>query len=91
MRRAVFDDLHDFVAGRMIGAHLPNWREAYELRDRGSTFVRARITRDIYEAAAPVPTAVVTEPSAEFLREVRMLVTRSIQDNGGELQISSVA
>ncbi|MCB1436957.1 MAG: hypothetical protein KDJ46_07280 [Rhodobiaceae bacterium] len=91
VRRAVFNDLHDFVAGRMIGAHLPNWREAYELRGRGSTFDRAREIRGIYEAAAPVPTAVVTQPSAEFLRDIRALVTRSIQDNGGELSMSSVA
>lgn len=60
-------------------------------RGRGSTFDRAREIRDIYEAAAPVPTAVVTQPSAEFLREIRALVTRSIQDNGGELRMSSVA
>ena len=90
VRRAVFNDLHDFVARRMIGTHLSNWRGAYELRGHGSTFVRAREIRNIYQAAAPVPTAIVTEPSAEFLRDLRLLVTRAIRDNGGELCLSSV-
>lgn len=91
VRRAVFNELHDFVAARVIEGHLPQWREAHDLRGRGSTFVRAREIRDIYEASAPVPTAVVTEPSIVFLRQVRALVHRSIEENGGELRVSSVA
>ncbi|MBC6440691.1 MAG: hypothetical protein GDA49_09860 [Rhodospirillales bacterium] len=80
IRQAVFTDLHDLVPERMIAKHLPDWREAYERRDRGSTSVRAREIRDIYEAAAPVP----TEPSDEFLRDIRALVSRSIRNNGGK-------
>jgi hypothetical protein len=91
IRRGVFATLHEFVADRLVERHLPDWRGAFTYSGKGSTFDRARDIRDIYEAAAPVPGVVVTRVSVQFLKEVRSIVHRAVEDNGGQLELASVA
>ena len=91
IRRGVFATLHEFISNRLIEKPLPDWRGAFAYSGRGSTFDRARDIRDIYEAAAPVPGVVVTQASVEFLREIRNIVHRAVEDNGGQLELASVA
>jgi hypothetical protein len=91
IRREVFATLHKFIADRLVEKHLPDWRAAFSYSGRGSTFDRARDIRDIYEAAAPVPGVVVTQVSVQFLKEIRSIVHRAVEDNGGQLELASVA
>jgi hypothetical protein len=91
IRRGVFATVHEFVADRLVERHLPDWRGAFTYSGKGSTFDRARDIRDIYEAAAPVPGVVVTQVSVQFLKEVRSIVHRAVEDNGGQLELASAA
>jgi energy-coupling factor transporter ATP-binding protein EcfA2 len=91
IRRGVFSSLHDLVAERLIDRHLPSWRTAFGYSGKGSTFVRARHIRDIYEEAAPVPGVVVTQVSVQFLKEIRSVVHQAIEKNGGQLELAAVA
>jgi hypothetical protein len=43
--------------------------------------------RGIYDAAAPLPDAVMTQDSAKFLKEIRDIVTSAIEENGGRLEL----
>lgn len=90
VRRAVSTVMHDLAMRRLVQAHLSEWRKAFdgpEYRGPGSTYMRARTIRDIYEEAAPQPDAAMTMSSANFLREVRQIVTSAIEANGGEVQV----
>jgi hypothetical protein len=88
IRQGVFATLHQFIADRLIEAHLQDWRAAFNYSGRGSTFDRARDIRDIYEAAAPVPGVVVTQLSVQFLRDIRNIVHTAVEDNGGQLELA---
>jgi len=92
VRQMVDVALHDLAVRRMIETHLAQWRTAYdEFRGTGSTRRRAATIHGIYDAAAPLPDAVMTTPSAAFLAEVRRIVGSAIEANGGELRLSEAA
>jgi hypothetical protein len=78
IRQQVDKDLHKLAAERVIEEQLEGWRRAFELKGKGSTSDRARELRGIYEEAAPVPSAVITEVSADFLAEVRRIVDAAV-------------
>ncbi len=78
IRQQVHKDLHKLGTQRIIEEQLEGWRRAFELKGKGSTIDRARELRDIYEEAAPVPSAIITEVSADFLAEVRRIVDAAV-------------
>ena len=84
IRRQVFSQLHHLATRRVIKGHLKQWRGAWVYRGAGSTFERARDIRHIYEKAAPVPSVTMTEPSVQFLKEVRGIVQGAVEDSGGK-------
>ena len=88
IRRAVSTEMHQFALQRLVEEHLAEWRDAYDLRGRGSTFVRARTIRGIYDEAAPIPDAVMPPPSKQFLAYVRRIVTVAIDGSGGEVRLT---
>lgn len=88
IRRAVSTEMHAFALQRLVEQHLKEWREAYDLRGTGSTFVRARTIRGIYDEAAPIPDAVMPPPSKQFLVDVRRIVTGAIEGSGGEVRLA---
>lgn len=90
VRRAVSAAMHTLAAHRLVKAHLEDWRTAYDYRGTGSTFQRARAIRGIYDDAAPLPDAVMPPPSKEFLKEVRRIVTRAIEREGGEVRLHDI-
>jgi hypothetical protein len=45
----------------------------------------------IYDAAAPLPDAVMTSPSVAFLAEIRKIVRHAIEENGGKMRLSEAA
>lgn len=92
IRRMVDVALHDLAVKRLVEAHLAEWRKAYdEFRGPGSTQLRAVAIHGIYDAAAPLPDAVMTQPSAVFLAEIRSVVVSAIRANGGDVRLSDVA
>lgn len=87
IRRQVWESLNEVALRRLVQDELDSWRTAYRFAGPGSTFRRARTIRCIYEAAAPIPDAVMQPPSKAFLRETRELVTSAIEDAGGEVRL----
>ena len=88
IRRTVSTEMHEFALRRLVEQHLAEWRDAYDLRGTGSTFVRARAIRGIYDEAAPVPDAVMPPPSKQFLADVRRIVTAAIDKSGGKVRLT---
>ncbi len=94
IRQVIEVALRDLAVRRLVQNHLTDWRTAYdgpESRGPGSTFRRANAIHGIYDAAAPVPDAVMTEPSAAFLGEIRRIVTSAIEGCGGEVRLIEAA
>jgi hypothetical protein len=94
IRQVIEVALRDLAVRRLVQDHLANWRTAYDgaaSRGPGSTFRRAKSIRSIYDAAAPLPDAVMTAASAAFLGEIRQIVTSAIEASGGEVRLSEAA
>jgi GTP-binding protein EngB required for normal cell division len=90
IRQVIEVALRDLAVRRLVQNHLTDWRSAYDgpaSRGTGSTFRRATAIQGIYDAAAPLPDAVMTEPSAVFLGEIRRIVTSAIEASGGEVRL----
>lgn len=85
VQRAVFSRLHEFVEERLLGIPRKKWTEAFEYKGRGSTRVRAKAIRTIYDESAPIPESAYDPRSEEFLRDVRLLVHEAIGEGGGKL------
>jgi hypothetical protein len=94
IRQVIEVALGDLAVRRLVQNHLSDWRAAYDgpgSRGTGSTFRRASAIHGIYGAAAPVPDAVMTEPSAAFLGEIRRIVTSAIEACEGEVRLIEAA
>jgi hypothetical protein len=92
IRQVVDDRLHDLAVERLVAAHLTEWRTAYdEFRGTGSTRRRALAIQGIYDAAAPLPDAVMSSPSAAFLADIRRIVTSAIEATGGQVRLTEAA
>ena len=88
IRQMLNAELHEVAVRRIVETHLPKWRAAYdEIRGKGSTHLRAVAIHGIYDAAAPLPDAVMTAISKGFLDEIRRLVVQAIKDNGGKVSL----
>lgn len=88
IRRIVSTQVHECALERLVGKHLVDWREAYELRGRGSTFDLAQTIRGIYDEAAPIPDVVMSPASKRLIAEVRRIVTEAIARTGGEVGLA---
>jgi hypothetical protein len=94
IRQMIEVSLRDLVVRRLVQNHLSEWRVAYDgpaSRGTGSTFRRANAIHGIYDAAAPVPDAVMTEPSVAFLGEIRRIVASAIEACRGEIRLIEAA
>lgn len=69
----VYSRLHVLIGERLFHDHLSEWVEAYAHRGTGSTKVRAREIRGIYETAAPVPGETPAPDASSFLDDIRGL------------------
>jgi hypothetical protein len=91
IREVIEVQLGDLAVRRLVEQHLPDWRTAYDgpkATGAGSTFRRANAIQSIYDAAAPIPDAVMTTPSALFLAEIRRIVTSAVESTGGQVRLS---
>jgi hypothetical protein len=94
IREVVEVQLGDLAVHRLVEQHLPDWRTAYDgprSTGTGSSLRRATAIQSIYDAAAPIPDAVMTTPSALFLAEIRRIVTSSVESTGGQIRLSAAA
>jgi len=82
---AVFKDLHEMAPNRLLTAHLPGWAVAYGRSGPGSTSVRTKDMREIYDLAVPIPTDRVREEAMVFLDEVADLVARAVSKSLGRM------
>ena len=79
IRQRVNTQCLPLVSRRLVQEQLETWRNAFELKGKGSTFTRAQKIRDIYEDAAPIPSAAMTDVSAQFMAEVRRIVFSAVE------------
>ncbi len=93
-KQVVFDTFADAIARRMLALatrrvwkqKAPEWRDAYDKRDRGSTFVRAEIIgRQILTSAAPVPDLTPSLDRNQFLHDVAEEVRQTAEECGAVL------
>ena len=86
IRRSVFVRIHVLVNQRLITARSGDWRVAYEFRGRGSSFSRARVLGQIYEAAAPSVSSAMDEWTQQFFDEVTEIVVDAVRESGGSVK-----
>jgi energy-coupling factor transporter ATP-binding protein EcfA2 len=92
IRRIVTVQLLTLTRKRLIEAELTEWRDAYNKESgTGSTYRRAVRIAGLFDRAAPVPGAVMTDSARGFLGEVAAVVTSAIQTVGGQLKGKSLA
>ena len=94
-KQSCFDAFADNLGRRLLALctrrvwheRAVQWREAYDKRGNGSTFVRARIIGDeIYEPAAPIPDVTPSPDRNQFLREVIVEVEGAAQETRAILE-----
>lgn len=90
IRQRVYTGVHALAERRLVNQHLDEWRSAYDLLGKGSTFDRAQEINSIYERGAPVASTVMTKFAADFVQEMRGLVHQAILEGGGRLEAQVV-
>ena len=83
IRQKVFGTLHDLSTERLIRNHITGWVVAYDYRDKGSTKLRAKDIRAIYESGAPVPAEMPGKDANALMLDVRGLVKDAVTASGG--------
>jgi energy-coupling factor transporter ATP-binding protein EcfA2 len=92
IRRIVAARLLTLTRERLIESELGEWRDAYSKESgTGSTHRRAVRLRGIFERAAPLPQAVMTDAARSFLRDIVNLVGSAIQTVGGQMKARSTS
>lgn len=86
IRKSVFIRLHDLAESRLADAHRPDWRGAFDVAGRGSSYRRAEEIERIYEEAAPVISSAMSEPARSFLHSLHRLVRDAVNDAGGQFR-----
>ena len=90
IRQQVYTGLHSFAERRIVAQYLDEWRSAFDLRGKGSTFDRAQEINGIYERGAPIASTVMTKFATDFVQEMRAMVHQAIVDGGGRLEAQVV-
>jgi hypothetical protein len=83
--REIFKKLHVFVSEILFVNKVSEWNHAYSHSGYGSTRVRARGIKDIYDNAAPIPGEIPSVDSNKFLSEIRALIRTGIESGGGKI------
>jgi hypothetical protein len=85
IRQNVFEMLHDFSTARLVQSHIADWVRAYDHRGSGSTRLRAKDIRALYEVSAPVPSEMPGPDANTFMLDIRYLVRDAIKASGGSV------
>lgn len=81
----VYSRLHALIKDRLFHDQVHAWGTAYAYRGEGSTKLRARDIRNIYETAAPIPGETPSSEANQFLDVVRDLFRDAVKTAGGEV------
>jgi len=81
----VYSRLHTLIKDRLFHNQVHAWGAAYAYRGTGSTMLRARDVRDIYETTAPIPGETPSSDSNHFLDIVRDLFRKAAQAAEAEI------
>lgn len=79
-----FSRLHSLANRRLFIDHVAEWGGAYRHAGTGSTRLRARDIRDLYEDAAPIPGEVPEPESTELLDGIRSMFTEAAEIAGAK-------
>ncbi len=82
-RRIVAARLQRVCHERIVEKQLAAWRVANDQAGVGSTNRRALMIAALLDEAAPIPDAVMTANSKEFLRDIAEVVTSAVTEVGG--------
>ena len=83
--RETYSRLHTMLKDRLFHDRLAAWGRAFDHRGPGSTFVRARDIRGIYENAAAIPGETPDPEASEFLDVVRDMFRQAAEAAGAEV------
>jgi len=83
IRQGASTRLDDLAKQRLVDQKIPGWSDAFYRRGIGSTLVRARDIKSIYDAAAPVPVELPDDEATKFLFDVRIAVAEAIKEQKG--------
>lgn len=86
IRKGIFKGLHILAQTRLSEQHLKEWRAAYQLSGKGSSYDRAEEIDSILGEAAPLPSSEMTSEARSFLLELLKLVKECVAENGGEIR-----
>ena len=84
--RKLGESLHFSISARLFLDRKSEWERTYHYRGQGSTKVRARAIDQVYHDAAPIPHAIPSPASTQFINEIRELVITAISEGGGKLE-----
>ena len=80
-----YSRLHAFLGKRLLTEQISDWQSAYGYRGAGSTLLRARDIRGIYEVAAPVPGETPAKDANAFLDAVRDTFREAAEEAGAKV------
>jgi len=80
-----YSRLHTLISERFTHDHLNEWVSAYGYRGTGSTRLRARDIRGIYESASPIPLETPAPDASSFLDAIRHLFREAALAAGGRV------
>ena len=86
IRQNAFDRLYALANSRVATNHRSTWGSAYDLRGRGSSFVRAQRIDQIYEAAAPHVSSSMSDPARRFVVTIQQIIKESVEETGGSVR-----
>ena len=81
----VYSALHNLLAERFSQEHLNEWVAAYAYRGAGSTRLRARDIRGIYESASPILAEAPHPDASSFLDAIRDLFREAAPKANAEI------
>jgi predicted GTPase len=83
--REISKGLHEFIPEILLRNKEKDWIEAYtNYSGRGSSELRARKIRDIYDSSVPIPQEIPSVDANKFLSDIRLLIEKGVEAGGGK-------
>ena len=86
IRQKVYADIHILSEQRLLADHRRGWRTAFAFSGSGSSFERAKVMGQIYDAAAPSISSVMDTTTQAFLDQIIRIVSDAVEDAGGSVE-----
>ena len=86
IRQKVYADIHLLAEQRLLDDHRRGWRTAFAFSGSGSSFERAKVMGQIYDAAAPSISSAMDTTTQAFLDQIIRIVSDAVEDAGGSVE-----